>query len=76
MTRKLNNNCMQEKQNNFGVKYGNEENIQKKSRMDKQHSKSCRNTRRRTESKNTHRFTQNSTKEDKHFLFFCAMAQW
>ena len=51
----------QVKQNNFGVKYGNQKNIAK-SRMDKQHEKRVRRTRRKTEDENTHRFTPNSTK--------------
>ena len=39
MTRKHSNNRMQEKVNNFGQKYGNQENITKKNRMNKQYGK-------------------------------------
>ena len=61
MSRRHTNNLMQGKLINFGVKYGNQENITK-SRMDKQHGKRVRRTRRRIKSENTHKFTQNNTK--------------
>ena len=51
------NNRMQEKLNNFRVKYGNQENMTKKQQMYKQHDERVRRTRRRTESGNTHRLT-------------------
>ena len=50
---------MQEKPNNFGPKYGNQENIT----MDEQHLKRIRSTRRRSETENTRQFTQNNTKK-------------
>ena len=64
MIRKHTNNRMQEKLNNFGVKYGNQENLTK-SQMDKQHGKRVRRTRRRTKSRHTHRFTKKDTKNRK-----------
>ena len=61
MTRKHTNNRMQEKPNDFELKYGNQK--QRNSRMDKQYDKRIRRARRRPESGNTRRFTQNDTKK-------------
>ena len=52
----------------FGLKYGNQKKkkkkkTQRKDRMDKQHEKKIRRTRRRPESGNTERFTQNYIKK-------------
>ena len=63
MTRKQTNNWIQEKPNDFGLKYDNQKTY-RKSRMDKQYDKRIRRTRRRPESGNTHRFTQNDIKNE------------
>ena len=56
MTRKHTNNRMQEKPNNFGLKYGNQKKKknQRKSQVDKQYDKRIRRARRMRESGNTH----------------------
>ena len=61
MTRKHTNNRMQKKSKDLGLRYGNQK--AKKGRMDKQYDMRTRRTRRRLESGNTHRFTQNDTKK-------------
>ena len=62
ITRKLTNKRMQERLNNFEVKYGDHKNVTK-SRMDKQQSERVRRTRIMTKSGNTRRFTKNGTKK-------------
>ena len=62
MTQKHTNNRMQKKPKDFGLKYGRQKTY-RKGRMDKQYDKRIRRPRRRSESGNTHRFTQNNTKK-------------
>ena len=64
MTRKHTHNRMHEKPNNFRLKYNNQENITKKSRMDIQYDKIIRRTRRTPKCKNAHHFTQNNSKKN------------
>ena len=63
MTRKHTNNRMQEKPNNFWLKYGNQENMTKKAKWISNMAKDLE-TRRRSERGNTHRFPQNITKRN------------
>ena len=53
--------CKKKNPNDFGLKYGNQKR-QQKGRMDKQYGKRIRKTQRSPENGNTHRFTQNDTK--------------
>ena len=63
MTRKHTNNRMQEKPNNFELKYDKQETItKKKSRIDKQYDKRIKKSPRRSESGNTHRFKKQHSK--------------